>query len=53
MTTRLRSKGLWMSLYKSLGAATDDSDDPVCFNKDEALVLITLYVEPIHHTKGN
>jgi len=35
-----------MYLYKSLGAATDDSDDLVCFNKDEAIGLITLYVEP-------
>jgi hypothetical protein len=49
------SKGLWMYLEKPLLAEDDDGYDLVCLKKDEALGLITFYVERglVHHTKGN
>lgn len=44
-----------MYLEKPFPAEDDDYYDLVCFQEDEALGLITLYVEPhiIHQTKDN
>jgi hypothetical protein len=43
-----------MYLEKPLLAVTDDNDDLVTLNKDEALGLINLYVELdlVHHTNN-
>jgi hypothetical protein len=50
----LYNRGLWMYLGKPLPVAIDGSYDLVCLKKDEALVLITLYMEPnlVHHTNN-
>lgn len=49
----LQSKDVWVYFMKLLTTSNDDSDDLICLNKDEAHVMITLYIEldPIHHTK--
>jgi hypothetical protein len=55
MIALLRSEGLWMYLEKPLPALDNDHYDLVCMKKDEALGLITLYVEPdfVHNTENN